>query len=137
MGPNGASKSTTIKIMTNLIRSTCGRASLFGMDVQREPTRALVRVGAVIETPEFYGYLSPLGTLAYAGRLRGMSKHEIEKRSDEVLKAVLPVAKVDPWLIPTAAAGIIFNVLSPTTVIRPPNGGGKLSLSTCPTWSHL
>ncbi len=93
LGPNGAGKSTTIKIMTNLIRPTRGRASLFGLDVRREPTRALARVGAVIETPEFYGYLSPLETLAYAGRLRGMSKHEIERRSEEVLKAV----KLSEW----------------------------------------
>ena len=69
LGPNGAGKSTTIKIMTNLIRPSRGRASLFGIDVRREPTRALARIGAVIETPEFYGYLSPLETLAYAGRL--------------------------------------------------------------------
>ncbi|HLB67063.1 MAG TPA: ABC transporter ATP-binding protein [Thermoplasmata archaeon] len=93
LGPNGAGKSTTIKIMTNLIRPSRGRASLFGVDVRREPTRALARVGAVIETPEFYGYLSPLETLAYAGRLRGMTSTEIERRSEAVLKEV----KLTEW----------------------------------------
>src|SRR3989442_3232365 len=72
LGPNGAGKSTTIKIMTNLIRPSRGRASLFGIDVRREPTHALARIGAVIETPAFYGYPSPIATLAYVGRLRGM-----------------------------------------------------------------
>src|SRR5207247_2174049 len=86
LGPNGAGKSTTIKIMTNLIRPSRGRAALFGIDVRQEPTHALARIGAVIETPEFYGYLSPLETLAYAGRLRGMSSKEIEHRSEAVLK---------------------------------------------------
>src|SRR2546426_9974733 len=86
LGPNGAGKSTTIKLMTNLIRPSRGRAALFGIDVRQEPTRALARIGAVIETPEFYGYLSPLETLAYVGRLRGMSKNEIERRSEAVLK---------------------------------------------------
>src|SRR5213593_1594351 len=88
LGPNGAGKSTTIKIMTNLIRPTRGQASLFGVDARREPTRALARVGAVIETPEFYGYLSPLETLAYAGRLRGMARTDIRARSEAVLKEV-------------------------------------------------
>src|SRR2546427_8934002 len=86
LGPNGAGKSTTIKIMTNLIRPSRGRAALFGIDVRQEPTRALARIGAVIETPEFYGYLSPLETLAYAGRLRGMPKDEIERPRDPVLQ---------------------------------------------------
>ncbi len=93
LGPNGAGKSTTIKIMTNLIRPSRGRAALFGVDVRREPTRALTRVGAVIETPEFYGYLSPRETLAYAGRLRGMSSKKIEGRTENVLAEV----KLKDW----------------------------------------
>lgn len=93
LGPNGAGKSTTIKIMTNLIRPSRGRAALFGIDVRQEPTRALARIGAVIETPEFYGYLSPLETLAYVGRLRGMSSSELERRSEAVLKEV----KLTDW----------------------------------------
>src|SRR2546422_10324164 len=94
LGPNGAGKSTTIKIMTNLIRPSRGRAALFGIDVRQEPTRALARIGAVIETPEFYGYLSPLETLAYVGRLRGMSSSQIEHRSEAVLKEV----KLTDWV---------------------------------------
>jgi len=93
LGPNGAGKSTTIKMMTNLIRPSRGHAVLFGIDVRQEPTRALARIGAVIETPEFYGYLSPLETLAYAGRLRGMSSAEIAERSEAVLKEV----KLTEW----------------------------------------
>ena len=88
LGPNGAGKSTTIKILTNLIRPSRGHATLFGVDVQRHPTQALRKVGAVIETPEFYGYLSPLEVLAYAGRLRGMSKAALAARSEAVLKTV-------------------------------------------------
>ena len=88
LGPNGAGKSTTIKILTNLLRPTRGRAEIFGIDVQRHPREALRRVGAVIETPEFYGYLSPNEILAYAGRLRGMSRKDIGARGDEVLKLV-------------------------------------------------
>jgi ABC-2 type transport system ATP-binding protein len=88
LGPNGAGKSTTIKILTNLIRPSRGQATLFGVDVQRKPTQALRKVGTVIETPEFYGYLSPLEVLAYGGRLRGMSKANLAARSEAVLKTV-------------------------------------------------
>src|SRR3989475_10217101 len=94
LGPNGAGKSTTIKIMTNLIRPSRGRAVLLGIEVRQEPTRALARIGAVIETPEVYGYLSPLETLAYVGRLRGMPKDEIERRSE----AVHNEAKLTDWV---------------------------------------
>src|SRR3989475_3047943 len=88
LGPNGAGKSTTIKIMTNLIRPSRGQATLFDVDVRQHPTRALTRVGAVIETPEFYGYLSPLESLAYVGRLRSMHRTDITARSEAVLKEV-------------------------------------------------
>src|SRR3989442_9316381 len=93
LGPNGAGKSTTIKIMTNLIRPSRGRASLFGIDVRREPARSRARSGAGIETPEFYGYLAPFEPLAYAGRLRGMSPKEIRNRSEVILKEV----KLTEW----------------------------------------
>jgi len=93
LGPNGAGKSTTIKILTNLIRPSRGHATLFGVDVQHSPTQALRKVGTVIETPEFYGYLSPLEVLAYAGRLRGMSRTDIAARSEAVLKTV----KLSGW----------------------------------------
>jgi len=93
LGPNGAGKSTTIKILTNLLRPSRGQATLFGIDVQRQPRQALRKVGTVIETPEFYGYLSPLEVLAYAGRLRGMSRTDLAARSEAVLKTV----KLSGW----------------------------------------
>jgi ABC-2 type transport system ATP-binding protein len=88
LGPNGAGKTTTIKILTNLISSTSGRAVLNGVDVVTNPKKALSHVGAVVETPEFYPYLTPMETLSYLGRLRGMSSNEISRRSRDVLTDV-------------------------------------------------
>ncbi len=93
LGPNGAGKTTTIKILTNLISSTSGSAMLNGVDVTKEPKKALAHVGAVVETPEFYPYLTPVETLAYLGRIRGMSSREIALRSEEVLSQV----KMTEW----------------------------------------
>ncbi len=93
LGPNGAGKTTTIKILTHLISATGGKAYLHGVDVVRHPKQALGHVGAVVETPEFYPYLTPTETLAYLGRIRGMHSNEIKKRTDELLQLV----KLDEW----------------------------------------
>ncbi len=93
LGPNGAGKTTTIKILTNLISSSSGRAVLNGVDVVTSPKRALANVGAVVETPEFYPYLTPMETLHYLGRLRGMSPNDITRRGKDVLDEV----KMTEW----------------------------------------
>ena len=93
LGPNGAGKTTTIKILTNLISPTGGKALLEGIDVVANPKKALSHVGAVVETPEFYPYLTPVETLAYLGSIRGMSQNEIKKRSNDVLTEV----KLEEW----------------------------------------
>jgi len=93
LGPNGAGKTTTIKILTNLITATSGRALLQGIDVVTDPKHALKNVGAVVETPEFYPYLTPVETLSYLGRLRGMPADEIRTRTRDVLDQV----KLTEW----------------------------------------
>jgi len=93
LGPNGAGKTTTIKILTNLISATSGKAFVEGIDVISRPKEAMKNVGAVVETPEFYPYLTPDETLAYLGRIRGMSPGEIRTRSGEVLDQV----KLSEW----------------------------------------
>jgi ABC-2 type transport system ATP-binding protein len=93
LGPNGAGKTTTIKILTNLIKPTGGKAYLNGIDVTSDPKAALSDVGAVVETPEFYPYLTPNEMLSYLGELRGMSGNEISERSRKVLDEV----KLTEW----------------------------------------
>jgi ABC-2 type transport system ATP-binding protein len=88
LGPNGAGKSTTLKILCGLIRPTSGRAFIDGINVVQKPEGALSRIGAIIETPEFYTYLTPVETLGYLGRLRGMDGHDLKKRIDDVIALV-------------------------------------------------
>jgi ABC-2 type transport system ATP-binding protein len=88
LGPNGAGKSTTIKMLTNLTRATSGRAYLNGIDVVADPKTALAEVGAVVETPEFYPYLTPKKSLEYIARMRGMGRDQIPGRTKEVLELV-------------------------------------------------
>ena len=93
LGPNGAGKTTTIKILTNMLRATSGSAYLNGIDVVKDPKAAMASLGAVVETPEFYPYLTPNETLAYLGELRGMSGQDVRDRSAEVLETV----KMTEW----------------------------------------
>ena len=88
LGPNGAGKSTTIKMLTNLTRATSGKAYLNGIDVVADPKRALAEVGAVVETPEFYPYLTPEKSLEYIARMRGMRRDQIPARTKQVLELV-------------------------------------------------
>ncbi|MBN1669329.1 MAG: ABC transporter ATP-binding protein [Anaerolineales bacterium] len=57
LGPNGAGKTTTIRMIMTLIRPSHGRVYLYGQDVQQH-SEVLKRVGALVEGPAFYGYLS-------------------------------------------------------------------------------
>ena len=70
LGPNGAGKTTTIGMLLGLVRPSAGRAIVLGHDIAREPEQALAGVGAMIESPAFYPYLSGrdnLRVLAWAG----------------------------------------------------------------------
>lgn len=88
LGPNGAGKSTTLKILTHLISPTSGTAYLNGYDVSKDPKEALAGVGTVIETPEFYGYLTPRETFRYIGGIIGMTPEAISSQTDEILEKV-------------------------------------------------
>ena len=58
LGPNGSGKTTTVGMILGLVRPTHGRVLAFGVDVALHPWPLLKRIGAVIETPAFYPYLS-------------------------------------------------------------------------------
>ena len=88
LGPNGAGKSTTLKILTHLINATSGNAYINGIDVTEDPKRALKGVGTVIETPEFYPYLTPRETMRYVGEIIGMNRESIASETDAILEKV-------------------------------------------------
>ncbi len=69
LGPNGAGKSTTIRMLVSLITPTEGDIRLFGKSLKNERISILKNIGAIVEKPDFYGYLSAYKNLEILGRL--------------------------------------------------------------------
>ena len=83
LGPNGAGKSTTLRMMLGLVRPSGGRVELFGAPLGDR--RALARVGAIVESPSLYTYLSGRDNLRMLSELSGGAP---AARLDEVLDLV-------------------------------------------------
>ncbi|NDC78238.1 MAG: ABC transporter ATP-binding protein [Chitinophagia bacterium] len=92
LGQNGAGKSTTIRMLLTLIRPTSGSIRMFGMDISRHRSEILARVGAVIEKPDLYGYLTGRENLRILARLSGCRDR---KAIDRVLDTVGLAARAD------------------------------------------
>ncbi len=89
LGPNGSGKTTTIRMLLGLIRPTAGRAILFGMDNAYQLPAILSRIGAIVETPVFYPYLSGLDNLRVIAAGSGMVSGNVnDRRIEEVLDIV-------------------------------------------------
>ena len=77
LGPNGSGKSTTLGIVLNVVNKSAGNYSWFDGNI--DTYRALKKVGAIIEHPNFYPYMSAYQNLKLVCRIKGVSFAEIEK----------------------------------------------------------
>ena len=72
LGPNGSGKSTTIRMMLSLVQPDEGNIEIFGLPLQNHCKHILGRIGALIEEPDFYEYLSAYKNLellsVYSGK---------------------------------------------------------------------
>ncbi len=92
LGPNGAGKSTTIRMLVDLVRPTQGVAYLFGTEVGADRS-VLRRVGAMVEDPGFYGYLSARDNLKVLAKTAG---YYDPNRVEELLELIGLADKADP-----------------------------------------
>ena len=72
LGQNGAGKSTTIRMLLTLITPSSGDIELFGMNLQQHRSEILRQVGAVIEKPDVYKYLSAYENVSLFAKLSGI-----------------------------------------------------------------
>jgi ABC-type multidrug transport system ATPase subunit len=92
LGPNGAGKTTTMRMLLGLVRPTSGDAAVLG--VPPGSPQGLARIGAMVEAPAFYPYLSGRDNLRVLARHAGVS----EDRVDAVLGEVrLSDRAADRW----------------------------------------
>src|SRR5205807_8552117 len=76
LGPNGAGKTTTLRMLSGLLRPTSGSATVAG-GAPGSPG-SLTRMGAMVETPAFYPYLSGRDNLRVVARYAGVPTSRIE-----------------------------------------------------------
>jgi ABC-2 type transport system ATP-binding protein len=70
LGPNGSGKTTTIRMLVDLIKPTAGKIIVCGEDIDEHPERALANVGCIVENPEMYGYLTGWENLEQFARMQ-------------------------------------------------------------------
>ncbi|OSY88384.1 ABC transporter ATP-binding protein [Tenacibaculum holothuriorum] len=78
LGPNGSGKSTTLGIILNVVNKTSGEFSWF--DGSMSTHEALKKVGAIIERPNFYPYMTAVQNLQLICKIKGVSYDNIEEK---------------------------------------------------------
>ncbi len=82
LGPNGSGKSTTLGIVLNVVNSTSGGFTWF--DGNTSTHNALKKVGAIIERPNFYPYMTAAQNLKLVCQIKGVDSNKIEEKLEVV-----------------------------------------------------
>ncbi|MBC6308173.1 ABC transporter ATP-binding protein [Listeria sp. FSL L7-1582] len=89
LGPNGAGKTTIIRSIVKLINKTSGEVKILGKNIDDSYTEAIQQVGAIVENPEFYPYMTGLQNLE---TFASMSRNKI---SNERLHEIIQLVHLD------------------------------------------
>ena len=84
LGPNGSGKTTTIKMILRLIDADSGEIKVNGYDTKKQFEKAMEYIGAIVENPDMYRYMTGRDNLKLHARIRNVDS----KRIDEVLELV-------------------------------------------------
>ncbi len=84
LGANGAGKTTTLRLLATLLQPTAGGATVAGFDIVTQPAQVRARVGFLATSTALYGRLTARETIAYFGRLNGLSTAAVAARTREL-----------------------------------------------------
>jgi ABC-2 type transport system ATP-binding protein len=70
LGPNGSGKTTTIRMLVDLIKPTEGKIIVCGEDISLHPERALAHIGCIVENPEMYAFMTGWENLEHFARMQ-------------------------------------------------------------------
>jgi ABC-2 type transport system ATP-binding protein len=85
LGPQGAGKTTTLRMMMGILVPSAGRVLVDGHDCQADAAKVKRRVGYLPDVPVFYDFLRGHEILRFAAEMHGLSRHEAQVRSDRLL----------------------------------------------------
>ena len=86
LGHNGAGKSTTLRVLSTVIRANEGRALIDGHDCATEPLQVRRSLGVLPHASGLYAHLSGRENIAYYGKLHGMRGAELNRAVDELIE---------------------------------------------------
>ena len=86
LGPNGAGKSTLIGIVSSLVNATSGHASIFGLDLRKQRSRAMAMLGLVPQELNFNQFEKPIDIIVNQAGYYGIKRREAKLRAAELLK---------------------------------------------------
>ncbi|MEU5157658.1 ABC transporter ATP-binding protein [Glycomyces sp. NPDC021274] len=84
LGPNGSGKTTTLRALLGLIRVDGGTMRIFGEEVPQRLPEVVGRIGAVVESPQFFKHFSGRLTLQLLAESAGVSKARVEEVLEQV-----------------------------------------------------
>jgi ABC-2 type transport system ATP-binding protein len=119
LGPNAAGKTTTIKLLTGLLKPTSGRALIGGHDIQSDPVEARKLISYVPDLPFLYDKLEPMEFMLLVGQLYGMERNQVVYTGEKLFE-VFDLTATRGQLIETLSHGTRQRVVIASALLHDP-----------------